>query len=589
MLADVDARPAGALRRVARRPSTGWARSTVCAGSGAGPCSASPRATWRGARSRRSSPRSAPSPTPASPRRSPAPGGDTLAVIGLGKLGGDELNYASDVDLLFLHRRRGPDAQQRAERAAAALDPRCSSDPTAEGIALRVDADLRPGGRAGALSRSLDATARVLRARAATWERQAHDQGPPGRGRPATSGAAFCEGIDAVRLPRRAGTRRRSRTFGERRSAWRSTSGSGARSSPRSSAAGAASATWSSRCSSCRSCTGGATRRSASPTRSPRSARSRRGLRRRGRRRALADAYRFLRRLEHRLQIVRDLQTHDLPADRRRAHHAGALAGPGRRRRAPGRVRTRRPSWSAAIHERLFYRPLLEAFAGPVQPLARARPRGDRGAAGRARVRASRRAPTTCCTGWSTRHADRQGPRARVPGDGAGAGARRRPRRGARPAGTDRRGGRGRGPRAADALAADPHRGSPARARRRRRARSRPTCWWPSPTRIRALSDSLLGGASRRRGRAGRCRRARPRRASSRPRETGEALAAVADARGPTRRSPRPSPTLPLAVIGMGKLGAQELNVASDLDLLFVYEGEGSRRPTRERAPPPSA
>ena len=32
---------------------------------------------------------------------------------------------------------------------------------------------------------------------------------------------------------------------------------------------------------------------------------------------ALADAYRFLRRLEHRLQIVRDLQTHDLPADPR--------------------------------------------------------------------------------------------------------------------------------------------------------------------------------------------------------------------------------------------------------------------------------
>ena len=38
-------------------------------------------------------------------------------------------------------------------------------------------------------------------------------------------------------------------------------------------------------------------------------------------------------------------------------------------------------------------------------------------------------------------------------------------------------------------------------------------------------------------------------------------------------------PDLPLAVIGMGKLGARELNVASDLDLLFVYEGEGSERP----------
>ena len=35
-------------------------------------------------------------------------------------------------------------------------------------------------------------------------------------------------------------------------------------------------------------------------------------------------------------------------------------------------------------------------------------------------------------------------------------------------------------------------------------------------------------------------------------------------------------PDLPFAVIGMGKLGARELNVASDLDLLFVYEGEGA-------------
>ena len=34
-------------------------------------------------------------------------------------------------------------------------------------------------------------------------------------------------------------------------------------------------------------------------------------------------------------------------------------------------------------------------------------------------------------------------------------------------------------------------------------------------------------------------------------------------------------PDLPFAVIGMGKLGARELNMASDLDLVFVYEGEG--------------
>ncbi|MCL6645122.1 MAG: hypothetical protein K6U88_09150 [Dehalococcoidia bacterium] len=37
----------------------------------------------------------------------------------------------------------------------------------------------------------------------------------------------------------------------------------------------------------------------------------------------------------------------------------------------------------------------------------------------------------------------------------------------------------------------------------------------------------------------------------------------------------RAAPPLPFAVIGLGKLGARELNVASDLDLVFVYEGEG--------------
>ena len=62
------------------------------------------------------------------------------------------------------------------------------------------------------------------------------------------------------------------------------------------------------------------------------------------------------------------------------------------------------------------------------------------------------------------------------------------------------------------------------------------------------------------------------------PRGTGEALSAVA-VRVVRDAVAAAEPDLPLAVIGMGKLGARELNVASDLDLLFVYEGEGLRRP----------
>jgi glutamate-ammonia-ligase adenylyltransferase len=59
------------------------------------------------------------------------------------------------------------------------------------------------------------------------------------------------------------------------------------------------------------------------------------------------------------------------------------------------------------------------------------------------------------------------------------------------------------------------------------------------------------------------------------PRETGEAIADVAD-RVIREAVETAAPELPFAVIGAGKLGASELNFASDLDLLFVYDGEGA-------------
>src|SRR5439155_1541114 len=76
---------------------------------------------------------------------------------------------------------------------------------------------------------------------------------------------------------------------------------------------------------------------------------------------ALADSYRFLRRLEHRLQMVRDLQTHELPRGRAALEtlaRSMGLDGPDRlmaeHERHTARVR--------GLHEQLFYRPLLEAF-----------------------------------------------------------------------------------------------------------------------------------------------------------------------------------------------------------------------------------
>ncbi len=142
---------------------------------------------------------------------------------------------------------------------------------------------------------------------------------------------------------------------------------------------------------------------------------------------ALADAYRFLRRLEHRLQIVRDLQTHDLPADpharttlARSLGLADAVALQDEYERQTELVR--------GIHERLFYRPLLEAFAGPVAPS----PGVDRPATEELLAGLGFASTVAVVRGAATagrpRHADGQGARARVPGDGAGARAGVEPR-----------------------------------------------------------------------------------------------------------------------------------------------------------------
>lgn len=92
----------------------------------------------------------------------------TMAVIGMGKLGGRELNYASDVDVMFVH---DGDARD-AERAAQTL-LRAMSEQTADGIVFRTDADLRPEGRSGALSRPLGAYTAYWDRWAQAWEFQA--------------------------------------------------------------------------------------------------------------------------------------------------------------------------------------------------------------------------------------------------------------------------------------------------------------------------------------------------------------------------------------------------------------------------------
>jgi len=89
-------------------------------------------------------------------------GSQTLAVVGMGKLGGDELNYSSDIDLMFVG--DGPaDALEHDARAVMDIARRC----------FRVDANLRPEGRDGRLVRSLESYEAYWDRWAEPWEFQA--------------------------------------------------------------------------------------------------------------------------------------------------------------------------------------------------------------------------------------------------------------------------------------------------------------------------------------------------------------------------------------------------------------------------------
>jgi glutamate-ammonia-ligase adenylyltransferase len=85
-----------------------------------------------------------------------------LAIVAMGKTGGDELNYASDVDIMVVGE-RSDDETERAARNVLAIARRC----------FRVDPALRPEGRDGPLVRTIDGYATHWAERAEAWEFQA--------------------------------------------------------------------------------------------------------------------------------------------------------------------------------------------------------------------------------------------------------------------------------------------------------------------------------------------------------------------------------------------------------------------------------
>ncbi|MGH9230470.1 MAG: bifunctional [glutamine synthetase] adenylyltransferase/[glutamine synthetase]-adenylyl-L-tyrosine phosphorylase [Acidimicrobiales bacterium] len=278
-------------------------------------------------------------------------GGD-LAVIGMGKLGGRELNYASDVDVLFV------DGDARQARKVLDLARRC----------FRVDANLRPEGRDGALTRSVDSYAAYWDRWAQPWEFQALLKavpvaGNPGVGRDWASAAALA--LWGRRFS--ADDLRSLRVLKERAEAEVVRRGMAEREVKRA--------------------PGGIRDiefavqvlqlvhgRADPELRSPTTLTALAEMRAAGYvapddADGLAGAYRALRRVEHALQIEDEQQTHTLPADRdHRRRIARVLGYRGTPESGPteafDRDLARQRNVVRRIHERLYFRPLLDALAG---------------------------------------------------------------------------------------------------------------------------------------------------------------------------------------------------------------------------------
>ncbi len=132
---------------------------------------------------------------------SPAAAPPRFAVIGYGKLGGKELGYTSDLDLVFIHDDPDETAAERYARLAQRIITWLTAT-TAAGALYETDVRLRPDGAAGLMVSSLASFRRYQREHAWAWEHQALTRARFVAG-DATIGAAFEAEREAIlRLPR---------------------------------------------------------------------------------------------------------------------------------------------------------------------------------------------------------------------------------------------------------------------------------------------------------------------------------------------------------------------------------------------------
>ena len=135
--------------------------------------------------------------------------GASMVVIAMGKLGGRELNFSSDIDPILVYSEEGDTSGgeggsisnhqyfvKLGERLVKAL-----SDMTPEGNVFRVDMRLRPHGAKGPLAMNLESTLDYYAHAGQTWERQALIKARPCAGDMGL-GARFLEGIRPFAFPR---------------------------------------------------------------------------------------------------------------------------------------------------------------------------------------------------------------------------------------------------------------------------------------------------------------------------------------------------------------------------------------------------
>jgi len=124
-----------------------------------------------------------------------------FAIAGYGKLGGKELGYASDLDIVFLYDDEHPEAAEHYARLSQRINTWLTSF-TSAGVLYETDLRLRPDGASGLLVSRIDAYAQYQREKAWVWEHQALTRARFVAGDPAIGARFEALRDEILRLPR---------------------------------------------------------------------------------------------------------------------------------------------------------------------------------------------------------------------------------------------------------------------------------------------------------------------------------------------------------------------------------------------------